>query len=924
MRTHSVVLAGSVFLAACGPEAAGPPVRMVAPPLPSASAAPLPGADEPAPTLRLPGDTHPLAEAIELHVDPRTERFSGAVDIDVRLDRPRGVLWLHGKDLHVTAATVTPDGGAALPAAWQERQDYGLASLTLTAAAPAGKARIHVAFDAPFGHGQKGLYKASEAGVEYAFTQFEAIAARLAFPCFDEPSFKIPFTTTLVVPADTQAVANAHEVSRTPEGSSVRVSFAQTQPLPSYLVAFAVGPFDVVPAPDVAPSAARAQPLPLRGVAAKGRGKEMGYALAHTGEILSTLEKYLGVGYPYDKLDILAVPGKGGAMENPGAVTFGEGLLLMDEATAPVRQRRAYASVMAHELAHMWTGDLVTMAWWDDTWLNEAFATWLGNKTADAWDPKIHAGMALLRSVQGAMGADSLVSARAVRQPIASPHDIENAFDTITYQKGGGVLAMFERWAGAEAWQRGLHAYLEAHRFGSATADDFLDAESAATQKDVKTAFHTFLDQPGVPFVEASLQCSPSATSRDRKAQSVGTARVHFKQSRFLPIGSSGDPNRTWQIPICVRAPPLPGPQCTLLTEPEGDLDLGGLDCPKWVFPNADGDGYYRFTLAPADLANLRKSGLAQLSAREKVAYATSLRSAFSRATTPMKDVLEAVAPLARETEPAAAEEPMAYVALAREWLYADPLRASVEAYARGLYAPSAKKLGWTPRKDEDDETRGLRSSVLQFLQVTGRDPAVHAEAKKLGLAYLGIGKDGAIHPEAVDPNLAVVATEAVGEDADRATWDAMKALLAKSVDETVRGRLLWAMAVAKNPELAAAARELTLDPSLRDSEVLTPLRAQLGEMETREVAWAWLKEHYDAILARLPRHHGGVALVSFGRFACDEAHARDVEAFFTPKIESIEGGPRTLASTLEDVRLCAAKRQAQEPSARELFARKR
>jgi len=342
--------------------------------------------------------------------------------------------------------------------------------------------------------------------------------------------------------------------------------------------------------------------------------------------------------------------------------------------------------------------------------------------------------------------------------------------------------------------------------------------------------------------------------------------------------------------------------------------------CPFDVFPNVDGAGYYRFALAPKDLARVR-AHLGALSIREKIVYAASLRAAFARATTPMKDVLAAVAPLAVDPDPAVAEEPMGYLTLARDWFFTTPLRSGVEAYGRGLYAPVARRLGWDVKKGEEDETRTLRSSVLGFLASTGRDPAVRAEARRRGLAYLGIGKDGVIHPEAVDTNLVGVALVVVGEEADAPTWDAMKALLVGSVDETLRGRLAGALGAAKAPKLAARARELVLDPALRDTEMFAPLWAQLSQPDMRDTAWAWVKEHYDAILARLPKHHGGVQLVSTARAYCDEAHAREVEAFFAPKIESIEGGPRALAQALEDVRLCAAKRDAQEASGREVFA---
>jgi alanyl aminopeptidase len=540
--------------------------------------------------------------------------------------------------------------------------------------------------------------------------------------------------------------------------------------------------------------------------------------------------------------------------------------------------------------------------------------------------------MSLLNGIQGAMYADSLVSARAIRQPIQSPHDIENAFDSITYQKGGGVLAMFEQWAGPDVWQKGLHAYLEAHRFGNATADDFLEAEDAATGKDVKNAFHTFLEQPGVPLVEVSKSCKD------------GKASVALKQSRYLPLGSSGEASRTWRLPVCVRAEGVAAPVCTVLTEAEGSLPLPGKSaagpgqgsgrsetCPAWVFPNADAAGYFRFVLSPADLASLRAKGMGALTTREKVAFATSIQAAYARGAMTFKDALEAVAPLAADEDPTVAGAPMGYLWTARDWLFQDEkVRANVEAYGRRLYEPVARRLGWSSRPGESDEVRTLRARVVNFLALTAQDPAARGEARKRGLAYLGFGKarpvsdgvEGTVHEEAVDPNLAPVALGVVGEEADHATWDLLHRMLTSSVDETVRQRLLFGLASVQEPTLAAATRELMLDRSLRDNEIFAPLSGALGDPARRDAAWAWMKEHYDAILERLPRHHGGVALVGAGGVFCDEGHAKELESFFRPKIDGIEGGPRVLASTLEDMRLCAARRNVQEPSARALFAR--
>ncbi|HEX8790791.1 MAG TPA: M1 family metallopeptidase [Polyangiaceae bacterium] len=921
LRTSTSALLAVLAFAACGPEAAAPPAAPQSPGAPAQAGPAAAAPDEPRPALRLPADVHPSAEAVELTVRPEQDRFSGRVDIDVTLDHARRSIWLHGHGLHVASASVTPEGGAAIPASWADEDDRGLGRLALASDAPAGRARIHVEYDAPFVAGNKGLFKVTEAGTPYVFTQFEATDARLAFPCFDEPSFKIPFTATLIVPEGDQAISNTPESARESAGQGlVRVHFATTKPLPSYLVAFAVGPLDVVKAPDVPPNGVRTRPLPLRGVAAKGRGPELAYALAHAGEILSALEAYFGIEYPYEKMDILAVPEMSGAMENAGAVTFDEPLLMFDPKTAPIWQRAAYVEVVAHEFSHQWFGDLVTMAWWDDTWLNESFAEWMGYKISQQWDPSLQGDLSLANATQNAIGTDSLVSARQIHQPIATADDIENSFDDITYQKGGSVIAMFERWLGPDVFQKGVRQHLAQHRFGNATADDFLSALSSGAGRDVGSAYRTFIDQPGVPFIEAEVRCSGGAAPQ-----------VHLKQSRFLPRGSSGDAGHTWQVPVCLKYPVAGAGHdaqtkqtCTLLTAPEADVALETSTCPAWVFPNAHGTGYYRFALASADLANVRSKALPSLDARERIAFGNSLRAAFNHGSTPYGEVLLAAEPLATDADPRVASEPGGFVGMAHEWLATDPLRPRVEAFARKLAQGPFAKLGWTKHKGEMPDTMELRSEMLGFLLDTGRDPALRAEAKRRAAAYVGFHKDGAIHPDAVDENLAGNALWAAGQDADAAFFDALLAAFTKATDDVVRQRLLGALSAARDPKLAARARDLVLDDRLKHNEMLQPLWAQLGQPETREDAWKWLQDHWDAVAARASSvNFMGVQLVSMPGSFCDEAHEKQVADFMHDRAAKLDGGPRVLASTLEQIHLCVAKRSAEEPNVRAFFAKK-
>ena len=874
---------------------------------------PAPDLARPPPTLRLPADTRPLSERVELHIDPAAPGFHGTADIVVQLDHPRRSLWLHGRALHVTAATATPEGGAPIPATWEERETkHGVGALSLARDLPAGKATIHFAFDAAYSAGRTGIYSVREAGIPYVYTQFEPIDARGAFPCFDEPGFKIPFAITLDVPAGMQAIANAPEAARAPgDGGETRIRFAETKPIPSYLVAFAVGPFDVVAGPDVPPNAVRSRPLPFRGVTVKGRGKELAFTMAHTGEILAGLERYFGTEYPYEKLDFIAAPDTRGAMENAGALIFDEQLLLFDEKTAPQWQMRAFGGTVAHELAHQWFGDLVTMTWWDDTWLNESFASWIQGKIADEWRPEMHGRMETLTDAQSAIGTDTLVSARSIRQPIASPDDIDNAFDDITYKKGAGVLSMFERWLGEDTFRAGVRLYLGQHRFGSATADDFLAALSTAAKRDVGAPLHTFLDQPGVPYVEAELACGP------------GAAHVHLKQSRFLPLGSSGDANKLWSVPVCARYPAGSGSKesCTLLTDREGDLPLETTSCPAWVMPNADAAGYYRFALAPKDLAALQTNGLAKLTPREKIALGNSLRAAFAHGSTSFADTLRAAIELEKDPSPDVAGEAAGFFELGRSWLFREKARSAVEASARKVYAPVFATLGWAgPKKDADSVRR--RVEVISTLAEEGNDPAIRAEAKRRATQYLGLGRDGAIHPEAIDPNLVATVLRIAGEDADAAFFEAVLAQLAKTEREETREVLLRALGGARDPALAIRARDLALDPRIHATEVASLVLPQLDMLETQDAAWTWLEAHWDAFIARMSANvfGGSQALRSLCAVICDEAHWREAAAFLTDRAKAVEGGPRALASGLEDARICIAKRAYHQDSARAYF----
>lgn len=475
------------------------------------SAEPVPGARDVSdvPVARLGGTVEPVRYGIELRIDPSAERFSGVTTIDVVVQEPLDSFWLHGKDLDVSEVYLTDGDSQRVAANYEERHPSGVALVSLERPIAAGPATLHFTHSAAFNKGANALYKVVRGQDAYAATQFQAIAARQVFPGFDEPGFKVPFDLAVIAPPDDVVITTTPETSNaTTEDGFVRHEFATTRPLPTYLLAFAVGPYDLVDYGSIPPNAVRKRALPLRAIAAKGLGDRLEYALKHTDGLLTELEEYFGIPYPYQKLDLIAAPESfGGAMENVGAILYDEFLLLMDE-ESPLFQRRLYTAVHSHELAHMWFGNLVTPTWWNDIWLNESFASWVQYKAAQRYWPEGEFDRELLAGALGAMANDSLASAREIREPIDHNDKIDSAFDGITYQKGAGVLAMLERYVGEEQFKAGVREHMQRHSDGTATAEDFIASLAEGTERvEIEAAFKSFIAQPGVPLLSVQLVC---------------------------------------------------------------------------------------------------------------------------------------------------------------------------------------------------------------------------------------------------------------------------------------------------------------------------------------------------------------------------------------------------------------------------------
>jgi alanyl aminopeptidase len=874
---------------------------------------PAPGSaspSEPTPTLRLPGDVKPTGYQLALEIDPKQPRFNGHVTIAVQLDQARQQIWLHGRSLHVSSVTVTPIKGTAIKAAWEEMPTDGFARIALPKPVGPGPVSIELVYDAPFNERLVGIYKAPEAGIDYVFSQFEAIDARWAFPCFDEPLFKTPFEVTLTVPADDVAISNSLMVDETKiDGGKKRVRFAPTRPLPTYLVAFAVGPFDVVEHAPLPPNDVRKRPLPFRGIVPKGRGPEIKVALDAAAGLIAEEERYFGIEYPYDKLDHIAVPDFAyGAMENAGAITYREDDLLYTEGKSPFTMRHRIYNVMAHEMAHQWFGDLVTLRWWTDAWLNESFATWMAARTVDAWSPKERERVEVQRSSNQAMLTDALAASRAIRQPVNATEDIWNQFDSLTYEKGAAVLAMLEGWMGEEKFRKGVSDYLRSHAFGSGDTDELLKSYSAAAGRDVAPAFKSFIEQPGVPLVQASLTCE------------AGKAALKLEQSRYLPLGSTAPHGQHWQIPVCARYGTPSGikQSCTLLAEQAGSLPLDSACGPAWVMPNAGGAGYYRWALGPAELAALTKS-YAQLAPRERLSFVYNLRAGMMSGAIAAADGLRALAPAARDSDSLVAAQPIGMLEGARTSLVDESLRPKVAAYFETLYKPVQARLGWTPKRDEDTSTRELRQQVTWALANSYRDPAVRKQALAKGHALFDAGT-GTLHLDAVDADLREVALGVMLQEEGAPVFDALVTQLDKISDTTLQEQITAALFLTRDPALFDRALALLpTDHIRRGAKVMAYFRStQL--FENRPHVLAWLPAHLDPLAATMPETQASMMPHAF-RAADTPAQADAVKAIFEPREKKIASLKRNLDQTLESIGLNAAYVAKQRASATQFFS---
>jgi len=868
--------------------------------------------------FRLPDTVHPERYQLDLTILPDSDQFSGHVEIDVEITEPVDVIWLHGKDLNITSATVKKSDGEMVVADYSEVTTDGMARLELPEKLQPQSATLMLDYTAPFKATLNGLYKVKVGDDSYGFTQFESIYARRAFPSFDEPRFKTPFDISISTRSAYGAFSNTIATGEVKlDGDLKRVSYATTEPLPTYLVAFAVGPLDVVDGGSIPPSTHRDRPIPLRGLAARGQGKRMTWALDNTAELLLWLEEYFAIAYPYDKLDIVAVPDfASGAMENAGLITYREPLVLFGE-NPSVNMQRRYAMTHAHELSHQWFGNLVTMPWWDDIWLNEAFASWIQAKAADDWGPEYRFDRNTQARAINAMSADSLITARQIRQPVNDSGAIINAFDGITYLKGAGVLQMIERYLGEDNFRSGIRNYMREHAFGSATVYDLIAALTATApkdqngEKDVKGVVESFLFQPGVPYVYVAVQCDGNEVN------------VNMAQERYLPLGSTGDRNKTWNIPMCLAwgSGAERNEECVLLTDKKQTISLSGANqCPEWLMPNAGGAGYYRWKLDDNGMQALREVFNTALNTQERISVVDSLAAGVYNGSIPVGAFIELLPQITAAKERTVVISPLGIYRRTLNELLDDDLRQIARSHADSILSQRLAALDEPDGAESAVEATMLRRYLIDFLALDARSATLRKELKESAHQYIGYRKDGALHSDALDPDLLTTALTVAVQDSNSDFVDALILQLKASDVQRVRQAIITALAKATDPAVIRKVRNLVMSDAVRANERQTWMGLILNQ-DSRDENWPWVQKNLDMLLSSGSDRIARDAPRSFGRWFCSDEEAAELKAAFDDRVDEYIGSRRVFEQTMESIGLCVAFKKEQSRNAAAYFS---
>ena len=842
---------------------------------------------------RLPPGVVPSHYDITVAPDLAAAKFTGEETIQVRVAAPTTAIVLNAAEIVFRDVTVSAAGRTQRATVTLDEKAEQ-ATIAVGEPIPAGEAEIVIRYDGLLNDDLRGFYLSKANNRRYAVTQLEATDARRMFPSFDEPALKATFALTAIIDAKDHAISNGAVISDTPGPGAGRhtIKFDTTPKMSTYLVALAVGDFECVEGD--------ADDIPVRICATPDKKQLTGLALESTKEILAYFNRYYAIRYPFKKLDVVAVPDfAAGAMENTAAIFYREALLLA-EPDAPVSVRKTIAKVLAHEIAHQWFGNVVTMEWWDDIWLNEGFANWAMSKPVKEWRRDWHVDLDEVGENHTAMNLDALRSTRPIRAKASTPAEISELFDPIAYEKGAAVVRMLEAWIGEEDFRRAVNLYIQKFQYGNARAEDFWGTLTEATRKPVDAVMSSFVDQPGLPLVTFDIRCGGAGAGKAGRRSAVSIVAT---QERYLRDAAPAAPsNQVWQIPVCVRLDSgattcevLSRRRQTITLDPGRREGAAGGSCPAWIMGNAGGRGYYRTAVAPAAVRAMAARIADLTPAERKVALSDELALVRARRHD-VGTLLDLAAGFGAERSASVVETLRSVLAAVDQEFTSAATRPAYRAWVSRLASPALAEVGMSARPSESDEAKALRAVVVVILAFTARDPKVLGEARRLIERELD-------KPGTVEPTLRAVLIDAAALAGDAALYDRYLARSKAATDPDEHYQYLYALTAFSDPALVRRTMELTVSPEVRSQDAKLVVARMLSG-DGRVLAWRLVRDRWAEIQKKTGEFVGNTIIVgALGSF-CEAGAAAEIRTFFSR--HKVPDAERTLQQALERVSSCA------------------
>ncbi len=816
--------------------------------------------------------------------DLAKETFRGRTTIQAVVTESTPSITLHAAEIEFGDVRIT-SGGRTQAARVSVDPQAETATFTVPERLAEGPVTIEIGYTGILNDKLRGFYISQANGRKYAVTQMEATDARRAFPAFDEPSFKATFDISMMVDAGDTAISNGRVVSDVPgpEPGRHTITYARTPKMSTYLVAMLVGDFTC--------RDGSADGTAIRVCATPDKQHLTAFALEAAEHQLAFFNDYFGIPYPFGKLDIVAVPDfAAGAMENAGAITFRERLLLVDPERSSVNVRKSVAAVMAHEIAHQWFGNLVTMKWWDDIWLNEGFATWITSKPLAAWRPEWNVELDDARDTQAALATDALLSTRAIRTRVETNEQINEVFDAIAYEKTSAVLRMIEAYVGADAFRQAIGSYLKKFSYSNAAGEDFWTEVARVTGRPVDRILRSFVEQPGAPVLTVRTSCSG------------GAGEIALTQSRFVGTPGVAAPPQTWTVPACFKTADGP-PRCELIAASEQRAAAGACNA---VFANAGARGYYFSEYSPADIRSLAANAAA-LSPVERLSLLGDEWWMMRGGRHGIDAFLDLAAALASDDTTAIVESIAERLTMVAGNVVDAGQRAAYERWIRDRFGPALAAIGIPGNVDDTDDRQLRRAALLRLVGVAGNDPRVQQQARAVAERYIE-------DPASLAPSLAATVLQVAAVAGDRQLYDRYVAQLARlSAQPEEYYRYFTALTWFRDPALVRATLELSLTPVARTQDVGTLLAGLMARPWARDAAWTFIKARWQGYVDRLGTFQGIPQVIAGLASLCSEPAAADLRAFFARN--PVPAADRGLRRTIERIESCAALDRLQSPA---------